>query len=242
MQFDHWFAALDGLLKIKSGQRDCPIPIFDCEGRLIGRHEHLCQRHLDDDALVERFVRWRNQNRSGYLDQRPTTFEATRKWLIDVVTNPTRQASLMYAGDVLVGRSGTVDIRPQEVMSDGLVRGERGGGIRFMHYAQVAGIIWTFRFLGISAILSKVLSSNDAALESCRLLGYDMQPYQVRPVYRKEGPEGIYLEEHGGPEEQLPGVQLAYYRLRREAFFQFVGECRGFVALDQAIQANCLFT
>jgi hypothetical protein len=237
MGYEQWFDVLRLIVDLKQGRRECRIPIVDANGQRVGRLEPISLRHLGDDELVRRFVRWRNQNLAGYLDQRPTTEAETAEWLIDVVTNPTRIAFLAYAGETLVARCGNVQMRPWQMMSDGLVRGEQGGGMRFIHHSQIAGIIWSFRWLRFETMHSKVLSTNDMALESCRSLGYDMRPYKSNPIYRKNLPTGVVIEEFGEPSERIPDVTLQYFQLKPESFFRVVEQTPGFAALDAEIRA-----
>lgn len=226
-----WYDVVRLLLDYKQGLLTPRIPIVDADGRTIGRLEILGLRHVGDEALVEQFVRWRNQNLVGWLDQRPVTKEGTAAWVAETATNPTRVAMLIYAGDKLVGRCGNINLRPWELMSDGLVRGESGGGIRFIHYAQVAGLIWTFLKLGVDTVHAKVLSTNDLSLASCRSLGYDMRPYRESRIYRKASPTGVFFEEFGEPTERVDDATLQYLQLTRDSFFRVVDSVPGFAAL-----------
>jgi|GEM_PF-4921081 hypothetical protein len=235
MEYRKWFDVIRLVVDVKQGNRECKIPIVDSDGRRIGRLEPLGLPHLEDANLIRQFVRWRNQNLSGYLDQRITNELETAKWLLDVVTNPTRITFLIYAGDKLIGRCGSVQMRPWEMMSDGLVRGESGGGMRFIYYAQVACIIWLFRILHLEKIHSTILSTNDMALDNCRSLGYEQQPYKSTPVYRKFSSIGDVLEEHGHPAELVPEMKLQYFRLNQESFFRLIEQTPGFAMLDAEI-------
>lgn len=201
-----------------SGREVLRISIPDADGNVVGFLTPLTQTLAEDDTLIEQFVRWRNQNLSGWLDQRPVTFEGTRAWARNVTRDPTRLALLMYAGDKLIGRCGYLELTADECLSDGLVRGERGGGLYFVHHAQVAGLIWQFETLGIRSVLSKVLSTNDAALESCRRLGYDLTCVESRPLFRHEDVQGVYFLEHGEADQVFEESTILYLRLSKEDF------------------------
>jgi len=127
---------------------------------------------------------------------------------------------LIYAGDRLIGRCGYLRLTAVDNESDWLVRGERGGGILFMHYAQIAGLEWQFGDLGLQSVLSKVISSNENALESCRRLGYDMSPERVASLFRHPYPTGDLLKEIGSCEQLIHGERVVYLRLRRDDFFR----------------------
>jgi len=194
------------------------IPIQHGDVPEAGHLAPLTEAHLGDNALIDRFVRWRNQIRGGWLDQRPVTADGTRRWLQEVVVNPTRMSFLIYFGESLIGRCGFLNLTANQNESDGLVRGERGGGISFMHSANVAGLEWQFRELAIRGVCSKVLSTNESALEGCRRLGYPMTPRASRPVYRHTYPDGVVLRESGDPEQELAGVRLHYLRIEKSDF------------------------
>ncbi|HUY87473.1 MAG TPA: hypothetical protein VMV10_01940 [Pirellulales bacterium] len=206
------------LHKVKTGTLPLRIPICDRQGAETGRLAPLTQAHLGDEALVSTFVRWRNQYREGWLDQRPVTIEGTHRWLREVVVDPTRMSFLIYFGAQPIGRCGFLNLSAEENESDGLVRGERGGGADFMHCANVAGLAWQFNALGIFAAYSKVLSSNGFALEGCRRLGYPATPFATREVYRHEDPQGAVLRETGSAEQKLPDTRLLYLRIHEVDF------------------------
>lgn len=237
MPYQQWFDVVRLILDMKQERRHVSIPIVDFDGRKIGRLEPLGVSSLGSPDLLRQFVRWRNQNLAGFLDQRPTTEVETARWLDDVVTNPTRIAFLIFAHDTPIGRCGSVQIRPGELMTDGLVRGEQGGGKKFMYYAQIANLIWTFHALRIETVHSKILSTNDLAIENYRNLGCDTQPCRSAPMYRISSPAGDVLEEFGSPTELLPDVLLNYYQLKREPFLKSVAQSPGFKALGEQIQS-----
>ncbi len=213
-----WEETLSYLTAVKTGSVALRIPVKNGHGEVVGALVPLTVEHLGDGDLIETFVRWRNQNREGWLDQRPVTPEATRRWLEAVVRVPNRMSFLILWGDRPVGRCGFLNLTPEDNESDGLVRGERGGGYHFMRDAQIAGICWKFERLGISSIWSKVLSTNERAQASCESLGYRMEPFDSRPVYRQHYPDGNVLTEEGDG-ELCPDLRILYLRLTREGFY-----------------------
>lgn len=238
-EFNHqkWFGIVRRICNIKSGEKKLCIPIVNDKGCGIGHLEPITALHLQNEELLKTFVRWRNQNRVGYLDQRPVTMEGTRLWLIDIVANPARVAYLIYCGDRLVGRTGFVKLKPWELEADSLVRGEHGGGILFMHWAQVASLIWTFASLSIQFVVADIVSVNELAIENCHRLGYDLEPFLRRPLYRTIYPEGEFWEPRGGVDASLiPGIELHSFRLREKAFYQLVQETPALVQLEFRIR------
>ena len=221
-----WFDVLRRIIEIKQDRVPVRIsvpsrarPAEETRGE-AGFLTPLTERHLGDDGLIETFVRWRNQNLTGYLDQRPVTYAGTSRWLEKTVLDPLRMAFLVHWGDRLIGRCGFVNLTPHDQEADGLVRGERGGGMGFLFDAQVAGLNWIFRNIGSGSVVARVLNTNDLALENCRRMGYDLIPFASNPVYRRVTPEGSRLLDCGRDEERLPGVELHSIRLSREAFFR----------------------
>jgi hypothetical protein len=230
-----WFAALRWLLDVKQGVRPLVVPIMDEQGDQLGELRPITVAHLQDEALLERFVVWRNQHRFGYLDQRPVTLAGVRRYVEDVVYNPTRVSFLAYCDGRPIARMGAVRIGPHEHESDGLVRGERGGGMQFVHRAQLTGMVLLFRALNQTSIISRVLSTNDLARESCTSLGYDMTPVVSAPVYRIRCVDGDTIETNGRAEELVDGVTLDTFRLDRRAFFERMSVKPGFQELDSLI-------
>ena len=233
---DRWFGALRWLLDVKQGRVPLEVPILDDGCEQIGTLTPISVRHLADAELLERFVRWRNQNRSGYLDQRPVTLEGVRRYVEDVVYNPTRLTFLAYCDGQPIGRLGAVGIGPREHESDGLVRGERGGGMRFMHWAQITSMVLIFHVLNQQRITSRVLSGNELARDSCRSLGYDMNPISSQPVYRRKHIDGVTLETTGTQEELITDVTLDTFRLERHQFLGLMRRRDGFTEIESVVK------
>lgn len=225
---ERWFDALRWLVDVKQGRRPLAVPILDDRAQEIGVLRPITVAHLEDVSLLERFVVWRNQHRTGYLDQRPVNLDGVRRYVEDVVYNPARLTFLAYCEGRPIARMGAVRIGPTEHESDGVVRGERGGGMQFMHSAQLAGMIMVFCALNQRSIISRVLSTNDLARESCASKGYDMRPVVSQPIYRIHHSEGDTLETAGDPVDRVAGVTLDTFRLQRDAFFATMAEQPGF--------------
>lgn len=231
-----WFDAVRWLVDVKQGVLPLAVSILDEQGIKLGELRPITVEHLQDEALLERFVVWRNKHRLGYLDQRPVTLAGVRRYVEDVVHNPTRVSFLAYCEGRPIARMGAVRIGPHEHESDGLVRGERGGGMQFVHCAQLTAMVLLFHALNQTSIVSRVLSTNDLARESCASLGYDMTPVISRPVYRIRHADGDMLETIGRPEELIEGVTLDTFRLCRQAFFERMSARPGYRALEDRIR------
>jgi len=230
-----WFDAVRWLLDVKQAALHVAVPILDEEGGELGELRPITVEHLEDRALLERFVGWRNQHRLGYLDQRPVTMAGVRRYVEDVVYNPTRLSFLAYCDGRPIARMGAVRIGPTEHESDGLVRGERGGGMQFVHRAQLSGMVLLFHALNQTSIISRVLSTNDLARESCMSLGYDMNPVFSQQVYRIRHADGDTIETSGRADELVDGVTLDTLRLDRKVFFARMSARQGFRELDNRI-------
>lgn len=233
-----WFDALRWLVDVKQGVRPLVVPILDEQGQELGELRPITVEHLRDEALLERFVVWRNQNRLGYLDQRPVTLAGVRRYVEDVVYNPTRLTFLACCDGRPIARMGAVRIGPLEHESDGLVRGERGGGMQFMHRAFLTDLLLFFRALNQSSVISRVLSTNELSRNCCRSLGYDMRPVVSQPVFRISHSEGDTLEISGKAEQLVAGVTLDTIRLSREVFFTTLADSRGFRMVDDIIRGQ----
>jgi len=238
VDLERWFGALRLLGEFKSGSRTCRIPIFDERGQDVGHLEPLTAKHIGDPHLIDTFVRWRNQARRGHLDQRPVHPEGTAAWLFDVVTDPLRLANLIYFQDRLVGRAGFVKLTPTQQEADSLVRGERGGGMAFMHWAQMSGLVWGFLVTGSQSVVADIVSDNHLALENCRRLGYENVPFRSRTLYRTATPDGEVWTTAGRPEDAVPDVSLHSYRLHDTAFFRVARTFPFLVRLEAALRES----
>ncbi|HEY4177025.1 MAG TPA: hypothetical protein VGM90_09350 [Kofleriaceae bacterium] len=200
------------------------VPVTHAEtGETIGRAEALHAEHLTGetgDAMIERFVRWRNFYRNGWLDQRLVTPETTRAWAARYLATPTTLLYLLYAGDVLIGRTGFLQLTATSFMTDGLVRGERGGGPRFLHRVSAALAVADLELTGISAMRAKILSDNDLALDQATRYGYRVT--HTRALYRHRDDRGVWLDEdpQGG---ELDPRQLLFLRAERDALLAAAG-------------------
>jgi hypothetical protein len=196
---EQWREAMAHLRDIKQCQVPLQLPVRDNAGSVVGQLEPITARHLEDSQLIATFVRWRNVNRSGYLDQRPVDDQSTAKWLADVVANERRISLLIYFGEKLIGRCGAVNLSPEGHEADSLVRGERGGGFGFLLAAQRTGLAWLFASgIGGSSVSARVLDSNDLALHNCRELGYEMTPVKVeRSSIQNYSSSGLSSREEG---------------------------------------------
>ena len=232
---ERWFHALRWLVSIKQAPSSLTVPVLNENSREIGFLRPIGLDVLRDQKLLERFVTWRNQNLSGYLDQRPTTIEGVINYVADVVYNPTRLTFLAFHEDRPIARMGAVRINPVEHESDGLVRGERGGGMRFLYHAQIAGMVLLFRSFNHQRIISRILSTNELALANSDSFGYDMEPSSVQPIYRKEHANGFILETSGNLEDRVNGVSLYTLHLTRRAFFETMAAWPAFQELDRRI-------
>lgn len=233
---ERWFDALRWLVDVKQGRRPLAVPILNDRAQEIGVLRPITVAHLADESLLERFVVWRNQHLTGYLDQRPVTLDGVRRYAADVVYNPARLTFLAYYDGRAIARMGAVRIGPVEHESDGLVRGERGGGMRFMHWASLAGMIVLFRALNHRSIISRVLSTNELARDSCATKGYDMRPIESQPIYRIHHTDGDTLETSGDFADRVAGVTLDTFRLQRDGFFAVMAEQPAFRQLDDHIR------
>lgn len=208
---------LERVRKLKSGEATADIPVLDFDDRPLGRVLTLTTTRPDREPLVETFVRWRNQIRTGWLDQRQVTPEGTRQWLETALGDDRRLNRLVYVGDDrLIGRTGFVDLGRRGNMSDGIVRGERGGGMNFMHFVNFACMAWDFEHLDLSTMYSKVLVTNDLAMESTRTLGYRI--LGDVPLYRVETASGPVFTEISTSGAVATGEMLRYLGCDRQCF------------------------
>ncbi|MGL4460736.1 MAG: hypothetical protein ACRC1K_01170 [Planctomycetia bacterium] len=209
-------AVLERLERLRTGAETMRVPIRDDSGRPVGRLEPVTWKHAADDTLVETFVRWRNQNREGWLDQRPVSFEGTKKWLTAMLAAPDRLLTLFYWNETLIGRTGFVALGADRYLTDGLVRGERGGGRDFLYWTSLANAKNEFEITGVKEFYVKILSSNELAIQNSDRLG--LETVTAVPVYKHESEAGVEILEHGEKQQLIPGVLLVYRRLTRVAF------------------------
>lgn len=203
---------LEQIRAAKQGERPRIVSIVDEDaGVVIGRAEVLGVQHIDD-ALVERLVRWRNRHRFGWLDQRTVTVETTRAWLEKYLRAPDMMVYLLFAGDKLIGRTGLLELTAESFLTDGMVRGEPGGGPRFFYWMGKSLLAADRELTGVTSVVSKILEDNELALDSSTRLGYVTE--RSVPMYRREDVRGTWLSEQPGPDATQHPARLLYRRLR----------------------------
>jgi hypothetical protein len=204
---------IERLRKLKSAPTTEAIPLCDFDGKAFGRIECMTFEDLDNEALIATFVRWRNQYREGWLDQREVTLDSTRAWMRRALESDERLNRLFYFHDRLIGRGGMVDFCRHGYMSDGLVRGERGGGMSFIPFVNFACMGWDFENLDLHWMDSKVIDSNTTALHSTELLGYRV----IRSVPLYVASDG-QITETASPGSVVHNSRLCYLRVSRADF------------------------
>ncbi len=195
------------------------LDIFDQQKKIIGYLAPVTISILDNQEIIDKLTKWRNQTQDNFLSQFTVTSPETKRWLKDdVLTDYGRLMFILYFQDKPIGRMGFMNLRPPLVDGDGLIRGERGGGIHFIHYALIAELTWIFEILGVEKLITKILSKNENVIFMHEQFGFKRQQ-EVKIYFHDQGTKKIILE-YGEKIQEIKNEKLIYMTLDKDNFLQ----------------------
>jgi hypothetical protein len=138
------------------------LPITNSEGELLGHAIAIDRWNYSDPELVKKLTEWRNRFNHAFATQFTPTETRTLDWLSKSTLSDWSRLlfKLTLINDQLVGHLGFRNVNDQSFEMDNLVKGERGGGPNFAHYAVLALLNWGFRNLKGYRAFSNVLQDN----------------------------------------------------------------------------------
>ena len=153
---------------------DCMMPIRDIQGITVGYLIPIGSWLLKQPQLIERISRWRQTFMRMFLAQFISTAEKTFNYLkLLSIEQPDRILFIIRTLEGHdVGHVGLSNITPNHAELDNLMRGEPGGHVRLVYFAELAVIDWAFKVLKLRRITARVLSYNWMALEMHREVGF----------------------------------------------------------------------
>lgn len=163
---------LDRLADAKAGRVALRIPVVE-SGRESGHLEPLTADRCEAPEVAGTIRDWRNAQRDHFFDPTPSTLESTVSWLRAIHRDPSRVLFSIHAGSHWIGHIGFKGYDGEEAESDALIRGELGGGPRFIARAMCAEVAWLMREGGIRRLRSRVLGTdNRSALRLGEVMGF----------------------------------------------------------------------
>ena len=131
---------------------------------------------VENDALIQNLMNWRNENIEAYMDHTLASFEGTRKWLKKyILDNETKLLFLVYSEkNIPIGHMGLADgmQTDQLIEMDNIVRGIKKGNKGIMTLALHDLISWVFLSMEIKKVYLRVFSNNPWAIQMYERLNF----------------------------------------------------------------------
>lgn len=186
----------------------------------------VCELHAQDEELIARFARWREDNTFAFPTQFPVTLEGTRNWLRSRVLGVEDRVLFLVVDKVghQIGHLGYANALNDalEMEIDNVVRGVQEAAPGIMSAAMLALINWGEEVIGAASIHLRVFSDNDHAVAFYRQLGF--QDEELIPLRRHEKgstisfdalidrdsapPDRFFLKMRYAPQRTAVGVEL----------------------------------
>lgn len=141
----------------------------------------ISKLHLNDEILIAKLARWRNEVIHLYQDAAPATQEGTKLWMENhVILNPDRLLFLIIDqhGSPL-GHLGLWRRDSNKFEIDNVLRGDREAQKGVMTQALITLILWAQEYLGVTRLPLRVLRSNSHAISFYTKLKF----HQVEEIY-----------------------------------------------------------
>ena len=127
-----------------------------------------------DNEILPFLTKWRRMFIKYFLTQFTPTVERTSKWLKEIVIpSEDRILFLIYSSDgTLIGNFGVCNVKCHEVELDNLIRGEKGGDLQLIYYAEVCLLRWIFSQFEVSSAVLHVFSNNQKTISLHEKVGF----------------------------------------------------------------------
>lgn len=146
------------------------VSIINERKEVIGYLVPISPELARQDGLAATLCRWRQRSMKYYLTQFKATPERTLTWLQQIVVLEDDRLLFLITTeeDKMIGHIGLCNIASDNVEIDNLVRGEQGGDLKLVFYAEIAVINWIIRVLQLKNIYLRQFTDNHmgAALHS----------------------------------------------------------------------------
>lgn len=152
------------------------MPIYTEHGELIGSLKVINQFLARQHEVIDSLTRWRKLYMRYFLTQFSATPERTEKWLKNIVL-PSEDRILFLIGDSsqkLIGNFGVCNIGWHDAELDNLIRGEKGGHVKLIFYAELAILYWLFFVVGVEEALLHVFSNNQKTIQLHSEVGFTL--------------------------------------------------------------------
>jgi RimJ/RimL family protein N-acetyltransferase len=175
---------------------------------------------LDNINIINKMTDWRNKNSSSFLSRFTATPERTKQWLQNsILSDPNRLLSLMYANSKkdsfvtskLIGYLGFFNLTDTLAEGDAIIRGEHGGGVDFIKYANIASINWFYTHFSPRKLMCRILSNNDSAINMALSIGYKIDKEVDIYVHTNTNGEQDFRE-WGEESQRVQDIKLIYLK------------------------------
>jgi RimJ/RimL family protein N-acetyltransferase len=181
------------IASVLAGTRSLRIDICDDRSTTIGYLTPITSSSLSDEDLLRRLTEWRNRARERFFSQATLTCTQTAEWMRrSVLTNHNRLLFVINADSTPIGTVGFTLTSSRSAEQGNLIRGESGGGLKFMQRAHRALLQWLFQNFDIDNTYALVFADNFFAVNHLRSLGFvDIERIAM---YRREGSGSVHYE------------------------------------------------
>ena len=164
--------------------------IYNADKEKIGYFVPVGEWIENDKQKINLIRSWREKSRSMFLTHINSTFDKTLNYLKNFSIRQKGRIFFLiydYKSKKLIGHMGMADANRKSAELDNIVRGERGGDVRLIYYAEITLLDWSFKNLKIGTINGRVLSYNSIMLSLHKKVGFLINAYKHLFAYEKDG-------------------------------------------------------
>lgn len=156
--------------------RALALPVLDEDDVKIGALIPVGPWVLDDRAIIEDIIIWRQKAMRFFLTQFESSYERTFAYLKNLsIAQEGRIFFLIYdREDDFVGHIGLAGVDGTTGELDNLMRGKSGGHPQLIYFAEKTLLSWAFCDLGLAHMSLRILSFNALTINLHSQFGFDI--------------------------------------------------------------------
>ena len=156
-----------------SSAREHALQVFDTDGVEVGELVPIGAWALKDENLIESFCAWRKLFMRFFLVQSESSVQNTYRYLEQfAIKKDDRILFALYVDRILTGHIGLCGIERDVAEADNITRGRSGGNKDLMLLCEIALLNWSFDTLGVTRVISRILSKNPLSRALFERLGF----------------------------------------------------------------------
>ena len=201
--------------KVMLSKQEFFIKIENENGSEVGRLRPIIQEDLNNDSLLEKLTRWRNDNMGMFLTSFAATTDRTRVYLKGITSENSSQTLFIVEEDgKIVGQVGWKDLNENDAIMDNGMKGERTNNPKLLIYAHRSLAKWLFANTSIKSMLGWLVTDNIPGIMMNKQIGWSK--WLRHPlVKRKQGEEWAW--EIGAEGDNSPDNKYCFKLIMEEA-------------------------